>query len=123
MSIKMMFARFSLVGAFVSLFSMLLLYIFLQVFDTPLIITNVVVYVFAVLISYLLNSRITFRLAVSLKNLLIYLAVYSLGLAITALLLLAYKQCLDLPKFILSLLTVPFSMTCNFFLSKRYLKE
>ena len=53
--------RFSLVGAFVMLLSVIISYLFLELLKTPLVPTYILLYISTIFLSYKLNATYTFK--------------------------------------------------------------
>jgi putative flippase GtrA len=117
------FFRFLLVGGFVTIISFVLIYIFLKIIGTPLIITYVFLYITTILISYLLNSRFTFRAKRDISGLIFFYGSYVFTLVIGAICLSLFRKWLPFENWILAFLVVPITMITNFILSSLIFKN
>ncbi|GAB1367042.1 hypothetical protein MASR1M36_19130 [Candidatus Cloacimonadaceae bacterium] len=111
------FYRFVFVGGVVTIFSLVLIYVFLKLLETPLVPTYILVYVATIFVSYLLNANYTFKKKRSWQSILMFYGSYvlTLGLGTGALGLL--KKYLAYENWILAFMVVPFTMVVNFLLS------
>jgi len=117
------FAKFFKVGVFITLLSMSLTFIFLKIIGTPLIITYVILYTSMIFLSFLLNSKYTFKSSRSFKRLLLYYASYGISMLLGVGLLALFKATLPFENWILAYMVIPFTMTSNFTLSSRIFRE
>jgi putative flippase GtrA len=117
------FARFFKVGVFVTLLSMSLTYIFLGVIGTPLIPTYIILYLSMIFLSFLLNSKYTFKAKRSGKRLLLYYGSYGISMLVGVGLLAIFKATLPFPNWALAYMVIPFTMTTNFTLSSLIFKD
>lgn len=117
------FLKFSLVGAFTTLCSLSTQAVLLKFYHTPLIPTYVSVYGGTILLSYMLNSRLTFRSRITVKKALLYFGIYLSAMGLGVLLLHLYRQVLPFENWVLPFLVVPFTMAWNFSWANRYLKH
>jgi putative flippase GtrA len=113
---------FSLVGLVTTLLSLLLIYIFLKLLQTPLIVTYIGIYLVTILLSFILNSVFVFKSGLSLNNGYKYLAVYISGMLLGSILLWLFKKILPFENYILGYIVLPFTMIWNFALSYKLLK-
>lgn len=96
----------------------------LQEFPAWLYVANTFSTLFSILQSYYLNSRLVFKSGKSQRNLLIYYAIYGISLLIGLGTLRIYELYLPVnDPLALSLLVIPVTMTWNFFVSSRFLKQ
>ena len=117
------FFGFSLVGGFVTLLSLALTYVFLGIIKTPLYLTYVGIYLFTIFISYLLNSKLVFKVKTSFKQSLLYYIAYISGMIIGVLVLKLYKVTLPFENWILAYLVLPVTITWNFIMASIVLKR
>lgn len=117
------FIKFSSVGTAVSLSSMSLSFFFLKIVGTPLYITYVTLYLTSLSVSYWLNSKYTFKVAMTLRKSLSYFAVYIGGMCIGLVMLNLYKSFLLLENWILVFLVLPFTMSWNFSMASLVTKD
>ncbi len=112
------FSKFGLVGVFTTSFGIVCYYILLDRMVLPLYPVYVCVFLVGVLISYLLNSRYTFKKKANLKDSLGYYASYIVGLIVGLILLYVFDSIFDYSDFILTLLVIPPRFLLTFFLLK-----
>jgi len=117
-----LFGSFSIVGLITTLISMGLLFVFYEYYQTPLIITYILIYIITILLSFLLNSFFVFKTKLSFRNSVVYVGVYGSGMIIGSLLLWLFKNLLPFDNWIISYLTLPFTFIWNFFLAYKFLK-
>jgi len=117
------FARFFKVGVFVTLLSMMLTYIFLEIIGTPLIPTYIALYTSMIFLSFLLNSKYTFKAKRSGKRLVLYYGSYGISMLVGVGLLALFKATLPFANWILAYMVIPFTMTTNFTLSSLIFKN
>ncbi|OIP83234.1 MAG: hypothetical protein AUK44_05875 [Porphyromonadaceae bacterium CG2_30_38_12] len=115
---------FSIVGIIVTLFSIFLLYLFIQVFKFNLYIGYSLSYIISILVSLWLNNTFVFKSgAINIKKTYKYFAVYLISMAIGLLLLVPLELIFpNLAKFWLTLMCVPITYTWNFFFANKILK-
>lgn len=117
------FRKFATVGAISTSISLALNFIFLKIYETPLILTYVLIYAFTIVFSFVLNSKYTFSSHITLNNLLRYLAIYLTGMLIGVVLLKFYRWVLPFENWVLPFLVVPFTMLWNFNMADRFLRR
>lgn len=117
------FIRFAKVGAFVTLLSLGLSYFFLKIVGTPLIPTYVILYLSMISLSFMLNSKYTFKAKRNVKRLLLYYGSYGSSMLLGVGLLSIFKALLPFENWILAYMVVPFTMTSNFILSSFIFKK
>jgi putative flippase GtrA len=108
---------FSFVGAFCTLLTVILNYLFLKVLETPLYVTYFAVYILTILVSYYLNSRMVFKAGKSTLNLILYYAVYGSGMIFGFFVLKFYEKNLEFENHILTYLVIPVTTLWNFGMS------
>jgi putative flippase GtrA len=116
------FLRFSGVGVFITLLSMLMLYVCLSVFHSPLQLTYVATYLLTIFLSYTLNRRITFGSGFSKNQMLQYYLVYLSGMLLGMLLLYVFRRIFAYPNWVISYMVIPFTLLNNYFWSTRVFK-
>ena len=117
------FVGFSKVGVVTTLTSMTLLFIFLELLSTPLILTYVCIYTFMIFVSLLLNSTFVFKAKKSKKRAALYYLAYLISLGLGVLLLSIFKVVFNfLPNWILAYMVIPFTMTSNFLMISNIFK-
>ncbi len=98
------FFRYVGVGVVMLIFSLLSFYITLEVYQLPLYPTYIVTYFIAIFISYVLNSKFTFKKEQSKEDAFKYYLVYGLGMIIGISLLKLFSYLFDVSNFVLVLL-------------------
>lgn len=117
------FLGFAVVGAAMTILTIGLFFVFLDVLNFPLKITYVGITIFTVYISYLLNNSMVFKQDHSLKKMLLYYGVYLSGMCIGLVLLHYYEKMFPYRKSILSSMTIPVTLIWNYILSSLVLKD
>ncbi len=112
------FLRFSGVGVVVTLISMLILFVCLEIYHTPLQLTYMLTYIATILLSYTLNRSFTFNSRHSSKQMLQYFAVYLSGMLLGMLLLYVFRMTLPFPDWLLSYIVIPFTLLNNYHWSR-----
>lgn len=117
------FLRFAKVGVFVTILSLCLSYFFLKIVGTPLITTYVCLNLVMISLSFLLNSKYTFKAKRSYKKLLLYYCSYGTSMLLGVGLLSIFRVVFPFENWILAYMVVPFTMTSNFLLSSLIFKH
>lgn len=117
------FIKFSLVGVFVTIISLILIYVFLEFLNTPLILTYILLYGSTIFLSYYLNTKFTFKAKQDRKSILQYYGIYLFTLALGSLCIYILRQLLPYKNWIIAFMVVPFTMIINFILSSLILKK
>lgn len=117
------FVKFSAVGAIVTPISLGSNFILLKYFNTPLYLTYVCIYAFSILLSFLLNSRFTFRTSIKFQNLVKYYGIYISGILIGVLLISIFRSFTSFENWVYPFLALPFTTMWNFFTANRYLEK
>ena len=117
------FASFSAVGVIVTPLSLGTNFVLLKYFGTPLYLTYVSVYAFAILLSFYLNSRFTFKTALKFKNLIKYYGIYATGMLIGVLLISIFRTFTGFENWVYPFLALPFTMSWNFFSANKFLTK
>lgn len=112
------FSKFGLVGVLTTTFGIVCYYILLDRMGLPLYPVYICVFLVGVFISYILNSRYTFKKKVNLKDSLGYYASYIVGLIVGLILLYVFDRIFDYSDFILTLLVIPPRFLLTFMLLK-----
>jgi putative flippase GtrA len=115
-----LFMGFSLVGILTTVLSMVLLFVSLEILQTPLIATYVGIYILSIFLSFYLNSKMVFKTNISFRNGYLYFIIYASGLLLGTLLLILFKKLLPFENWILSYMIIPFTLTSNFFFPIKY---
>jgi putative flippase GtrA len=117
------FLKFATVGMISTLTSLSANFILLKYFETPLIPTYVSVYLSVILLSYILNTRYTFKARIVWKDLVFYYLIYFTSMGIGVCLLTLYRWLLPFENWVLPFLVFPFTMLWNFIFVSRLLKK
>lgn len=117
------FSGFSIVGLFVTLSSLLLIYIFIGVLETPLYLSYIVIYAFSIFISYLLNLKYVFRMNYSTRRTLTYFLIYGSSMIIGIITLKIYHLILPLKDWLQAYLVIPITLSWNFIMLSIFLKR
>lgn len=112
-----LFAGFSTVGIVVTLFSMGLIYLFLKVLKTPLIITYILIYFASIIISYFLNTYLVYKVDKNKKQFLFYIIIYVTSMIIGVILLRVFQKLFPFENWILVYMVIPFTLVWNFVLT------
>lgn len=115
-------AGFSGVGVITTLISLAAIYVFLEMFKTPLYLTYAIIYFLTILLSYLLNSIFVFKSPLNTKKALTYFLIYLSGMLIGMVVLWMLKATLSYDHYILAYLVVPVTMIWNFLFSFKLFK-
>ncbi len=115
--IATIFAGFSGVGVITTLISLGAIYVFLEIFQTPLILTYSIIYFLTILLSYFLNSLLVFKSPLEMKKGIKYFLIYLSGMLIGIVVLWLLKKTLSFDAYILAYLVLPVTMMWNFVLS------
>ena len=111
------FFRFAKVGIFVTALSLGLSYFFLKIIGTPLILTYILLYISMILLSFLLNSKYTFKSKRSIKKIIFYYMSYGFSMLLGVFLLHMFRNITSFENWILAYMVIPFTLTSNFILS------
>ena len=112
------FFRFLLVGASVTILSLILAYVFLECFATPLIPTYILLYMGTIYLSYLLNRAFTFKAKGSTRKAFKFYIVYLVTLSLGTIALRVLRQNMSFDDWILVCMVVPFTTVINYLLSR-----
>lgn len=115
--------RFSLVGGLVTVVSLLLMFIFLERLNTPLVPTYVVLYASTILLSYWLNAGYTFRARKGIRSLVCFYGIYLFTLGLGSGLVIVLRNKLPYKNWIIAFMVVPITMLTNYFLSALIFKN
>ena len=115
--IATVFAGFSMVGVITTLISLGAIYLFLEILQTPLILTYSIIYFLTILLSYFLNSVLVFKTPLGMEKGFKYFLIYLSGMVIGILVLWLLDQILDYDSYILAYLVLPVTMMWNFLMS------
>lgn len=121
--IATIFAGFSGVGVITTLISMGAIYVFLELLQTPLILTYAVIYFITILLSYFLNSLLVFKSPFSMKKVIKYFGIYLSSLILGIIVLWFFKETLPYDPYMLAYLVLPVTMMWNFIFSFKLFKS
>ncbi|MFZ4799792.1 MAG: GtrA family protein [Bacteroidia bacterium] len=115
---------FSIVGIIVTLFSILLLFLFIQIFKFNLYIGYAISYLISILLSLWLNNSFVFKSGkINFEKIYKYVGVYLISMLIGMLILIPLEFIFPhIGKFWLTLMCVPITYTWNFFFANKILK-
>lgn len=111
------FAGFTGVGVITTLISLGAIYLFLEILQTPLILTYSIIYFLTILLSYFLNSVFVFKAPLGMEKGIKYFLIYLSGMLIGIVVLWLLDQILDYDSYILAYLVLPVTMMWNFLMS------
>ncbi len=114
------FTKFFGVGMIMLVLSMTAYYIAFEIFDCHLYITYALIYLLAILISYILNAKFTFRKEKNLKDMKNFYVVYIFGLLIGLGILAILDNYTSFSKFIITIIQVIPRTIIVFLLSRYY---
>jgi putative flippase GtrA len=117
------FIKFSLVGVLVTIVSLVLMYVFLEFLNTPLILTYILLYGSTIFLSYYLNTRYTFKAKQDRQSMLKYYGIYLFTLALGSLCIYILRKLLPFKNWVIAFMVVPFTMFMNFILSSLIFKK
>ncbi len=115
--------KFSLVGAFVMLLSVIISYLFLELLKTPLVPTYILLYISTIFLSYKLNATFTFKAKQDLSGLIKFYGVYIIGLALGSVLVILFRKWFPFTNWVISIMVLPFTTLSNFILSNLIFKN
>jgi len=116
---------FSVVGVVVTLFSIILLYIFIQLINLNVYIGYAISYLFSIFLSLILNNFLVFKSGnIDIKKSIKYYLIYLISMLIGLILLWIFELLFpELNKFWLSILCIPITYTWNFYFSNKLLSN
>lgn len=116
------FIKFGVLGGVTTLFGLLLYYVLLKFVGIRLIYAYPIVFTFSVLFSYLLNTRLNYRLPASWKGLISFYKSYIISGLIGFIILLVLKYFLPTwDEFVLAILLVGIRVLMTFFLIEKFM--
>ncbi|HAF30836.1 MAG TPA: hypothetical protein DCG75_17490 [Bacteroidales bacterium] len=107
---------FSIVGIFVTVFSLGLLYLCIDIIKLNVYFSYIFVYLISIGFSYLLNGKLVFKSSLSLQTYLLYYGIYISGMGLGLLIIKITKYLFSFNDFINSICATPFTMLWNFLL-------
>jgi putative flippase GtrA len=117
------FFKFAQVGVFITLLSLSLSFIFLKLIRTPLIPTYVLIYMLMIYLSFILNTRYTFKVRGNTVKLMLYFGSYGITMLFGVCLLTLFRWMLPFENWILAYFVIPFTLTLNFVFSTVLFKK
>lgn len=115
---------FSIVGVVVTIFSMVLLYVFNDVIKMNTYVAYVLAYVLSIALSYYLNAQKVYKAQSNWKKIVLYFIVYvssmALGVGLLHMFLLVFP---DWNRTLLSYMVIPFTTLYNFIFVSWILKD
>lgn len=120
--IATIFAGFSGVGVVTTLISLGAIYVFLEILQTPLILTYAIIYLTTIFLSYFLNSLLVFKSPLAMKKGIKYFLIYLSGMIVGIVVLELLKKTLPYDSYILAYLVLPVTMAWNFLFSFKLFK-
>lgn len=116
---------FSIVGIIVTLFSILLLYLFIQLIGMNVYVGYLISYLLSILLSLILNNFLVFKSGkIDSKKAFKYYLIYLISMIIGLIALWVFELTLpDLNKFWLSILCIPITYTWNFIFTNKLLSK
>jgi putative flippase GtrA len=111
------FTKFSQVGFFITVLSLLLSFFFLKIVGTPLILTYIFLYTSMIFLSFWLNAKYTFQSSRNLKKLIWYYSSYGFSMILGVFLLFLFRRITPFENWVLAYLVIPFTLTSNYILS------
>ena len=116
---------FSIVGIVVTIFSILLLYLFIQLMGLNLYVGYVISYLLSILLSLILNNFLVFKSGkIDIKKAVKYYLIYLISMAIGLIALWVLESMLSgLDKFWLSILCIPITYIWNYLFTNKLLSK
>jgi len=111
------------VGVMMTIIGLTLNTILLKYFKTPLYITYTSVYIVNVLLSYLLNSRYTFKSKIKFSRMIKYYMSYIFSLCSGLVLISIFERFFGFENWVYPYMVLPFTFSSNFLLSNFILKS
>lgn len=115
--------KFSLVGVVVTVLSLVISYLFLELLKTPLVPTYVLLYISTIFLSYKLNTVFTFKAKQDISGLVRFYGVYVFGLCLGSVLVILFRNLFPYRNWIISIMVLPFTTLSNFALSSIVFKN
>ncbi len=124
-AIKKFLLGFSVVGVLTTIFSLILLFITIQLLKWDIYLSYVISYSLSILLSYLLNSIFVFKIVSHrLSDFLMYVSVYIISMLVGVLLLFPIQLLIpNFNAFLQTVLVIPFTFTWNFIFSNKILNK
>jgi putative flippase GtrA len=108
------FLGFGSVGLFMTVLGNVFLYVLLEMLNWNVYLAYPFIYLINIFIAYYLNGKFVFKQSFNWKHLGGFYIAYTSGMLIGLLVLTLFKVLLPYNDFILSVLTLPFTITWNF---------
>jgi putative flippase GtrA len=115
--------KFSLVGIIITLLSLVLSYLFLELLKTPLVPTYILLYISTIFLSYKLNAVFTFKARQDLSGLIKFYGVYLIGLVLGSVLVVLFRKWFPFTNWVISIMVLPFTTLSNYILSALIFKN
>lgn len=113
--------KFCGVGVVMLIFSTSMFYLCFEIFDLPLYVTYVCLYLVAIYMSYFLNTKYTFQAKRSKSDLSKYYVVYLIGMLFGILILYALSKTTTFSKFQLTIIQIVPRTIFTFILTKLFI--
>jgi len=113
---------FSIVGLIMTVLSLIMSVSLLKLYKTPLVGTYLFVYSTTLVISYLLNSKLTFHSSLTMQKGTIYFIIYLFSMCFGTLMYVIIPNIIILPNWYYPFIVLPFTATLNYYLSNKYLR-
>ncbi|MBC7884055.1 MAG: GtrA family protein [Saprospiraceae bacterium] len=114
---------FSIIGGMMTFLSLSSNIILLKYFKTPLILTHIVVYFITILISYVINSKFTYRSGLNLKKSIIFFSIYLGTMLLGSMIYYIIPGIVCVPNWYYPFFVLPFTSMINYLLNDKYLKN
>ena len=116
------FTGFSIVGIVVTLFSILLIYVFTELLHYSAQVSYSLAYIISIGLSYFLNGKYVFKASLGISPYLIYYGIYFSGMGLGLIIIWGLKQLFPWPEFFISIAPVPVTTVWNFVFSRQLFK-
>ena len=105
---------FSVIGAMSTLVSLLLIYLFIGILETPLFPSYVTIYIVTIYLSYHLNTRFVFKVNKSFFQAVKYFMAYGSGMLVGIVFISVFKRFYSLEDWVVSCFSIPVTTMWNF---------
>jgi len=124
-NLKLKFIGFSFVGLIITLFSILLLFFFIQLLNINLYVGYCIAYILSIFLSLMLNNTYVFvNGKITVNKIILYFLIYLSSMLIGLIFLWPFTYFFsDINKFMSSLLSIPITFLWNFFFVNKLLCE
>lgn len=110
------FVGFSLVGIFITIASLLLTILLIEVFEINILIAYSAIYIISILASYYLNKDHVFKYNGIKNRLFLYFVIYLTSMLLGMLIIAAVKRTTEISDSIIAIMVLPFTTIYNFIL-------